>query len=473
MPSKKGTKAKTQKQKQKQKQTVIVNINEKPKTKRKRKPTASMQRKPMGISSHQPLQQQQNNNGIRDVLFKLGQEQQKTNSIIEQVMATARSNPQAEILKDEQEKARLPNRPPAIMSETEAISIRSKAKANHESPFIFSDAEQRTEDLQRFESKLISPQTPLNAYLEQVSQHQNPIMHQPPPEIHIEEAPSGSESSGEVDYNTVNDYEAVYDASAPREPEVDFNTPRPGHGNAMAQYIQQTSEVGQTPIDFLNSREREEKETMGIQDYVNAIEETRLPRRFTEYEEPVPPELTENTGAVKSRFQTEAPEAFAIPLVETAGAQKVNPNTHPSLQLAGLRNADDAREALNTWNRSQPEANQINVWRGGNKGKKTIAELDAELEGKHMTFAGIKTFHDKNTKASPHKVQPRAVKEKKPTGPPLVQLKKQEPQIATPLLNLQRKVKGARFAKADEVKGPLHGARLKALTDETTGATEL
>ena len=177
MPSKKGTKAKTQKQKQKQKQTVIVNINEKPKTRRKRKPTTTMQRKPMGTSSHQPLQQQQNNNGIRDVLFKLGQEQQKTNSIIEQVMATARSNPQAEILKDEQEKARLPNRPPVIMSETEAISIRSKAKAKHESPFIFSDAEQQTEDLQRFESKLISPQTPLNAYLEQVSQHQNPIMH--------------------------------------------------------------------------------------------------------------------------------------------------------------------------------------------------------------------------------------------------------------------------------------------------------
>ena len=92
---------------------------------------------------------------------------------------------------------------------------------------------------------------------------------------------------------------------------------------------------------------------MGIQDYVNAIEETRLPRRFTEYEDPVPSELTENTGAVKSRFQTEAPEAFAIPLVETAGAQKVNPNTHASLQLAGFRNDGELREAINTWNRHQ------------------------------------------------------------------------------------------------------------------------
>ena len=198
MPSKKGTKAKTQKQKQKQKQTVIVNINnEKPKTRRKRKPTTATQRKPAGASSHIPL------DAVRDILFQLSKGPRTTNPISERVMATATSNPQAEVIKDEHEKATLPNRPPAIMSETEATSIRSKAKVKNQSPFSFPEAEEKQEDVHRFENKLISPTTPLNAYLEQIAQPHTPLLQQPPPQIHITEGPSGTDATGELDFDTL------------------------------------------------------------------------------------------------------------------------------------------------------------------------------------------------------------------------------------------------------------------------------
>ena len=150
----------------------------------------------------------------------------------------------------------------------------------------------------------------------------------------------------------------------------------------------------------------------------------------------------------------------------------MNQNTDSRLQQADFRNVGEAQEAIKTWNGHQSKSDRIRLTKDTG-GYKNLGDLELELASRQLSFAGMKAFHDKNTKASPHKVQPRAVKETKPTGPTLVQLKKQEPQIATPLLNIPRKVKGARFAKADEVKGPLHGARLKALTDETTGATEL
>ena len=254
MPSKKGTKAKTQKQKQKQKQTVIVNINnEKPKTKRKRKPT---QRKSAGASSHIPV------DAVRDILFQLSKATHTPDSTITRALVTTRSNPQAEIVKDKAEEAQLPNRPPATMTSNDAEIGILRANVAQQSPFSFSEAEDRQEDINRLRNRFLTPTTPLDAYLEQISQPHTPLLQQPPPQIHISEGPSGTDAIGEVDYDLL----------------------RPDHGNAMAQYIQQTSEVGQTPIDFLNSRERAEmedaKDEQWLADHQSALVKTELPTRF-------------------------------------------------------------------------------------------------------------------------------------------------------------------------------------------------
>ena len=373
MPSKKGTKAKTQKQKQKQKQTVIVNINEKPKTRRKRKPTAP-KRKPVGASSHIPV------DAVRDILFQLSKGTHTPDSTITRTLT--RPNPQAEILKDKAEEATLPNRPPITMPENEAELIRLRAKATAQSPFSFSDAEQQTDDIHRFENKLIAPQTPLNAYLEQVSQHQTPIMHQPPLEIHIEEGPSGADAIGELDYNASGEYgQAEYDAAVAREPDAEV------------------AKDNQEIFDYVKS--------IGLSMGRTGQEHQQLMERRRE------PTFAEKAGfaVAESRFTSpEAPFAEARPAVAQAGGKKVNPNTHSSLQQANFRNAGEARDAIQTWSRYLPESEGIHVTRSGGRGYKSLGELEAELKTKGLKFSDIKAFHDQHTVVSPHKAKQRGGK---------------------------------------------------------------
>jgi len=365
MPPKKGTKAKTQKQKQKQKQTVIVNINEKPKTKRKRKPTAPIQRKPVGASSHIPL------DAVRDILFQLSKGTHTPDPIMARVMASTKPNPQAEIIKDEQEKATLPNRPPATMPENDAALIRLRAKSIAQSPFIFPEAEEKQEDVHRFESKLISPTTPFNAYLEQRSQHETPLLHQPPPQIHITEGPSGTDPIGEVDYDAIEE----------REPDAEV------------------AKDNQEIFDYVKS--------IGLSLGRTGQEHQQLMERRRE------PTFAEKAGfaVAESRFTSpEAPFAEARPAVAQAGAHRVNPNTRSSLQQANFRNAGEARDAIQTWSRFVPESEGIHVTRSGGRGYKSLGELEAELKTKGLTFSDIKAFSDQHTVVSPHKTKERGGK---------------------------------------------------------------
>ena len=372
MPSKKGTKAKTQKQKQKQKQTVIVNINEKPKTRRKRKPTAP-KRKPVGASSHIPV------DAVRDILFQLSKGTRTPDSTITRTLT--RPNPQAEILKDKADEATLPNIPPITMPENEAELIRLRAKATAQSPFSFSDAEQQTDDIHRFENKLIAPQTPLNAYLEQVSQHQTPIMHQPPPEIHIEEGPSGADAIGELDYNASGEYgQAEYDAVVAREPDAE------------------TAKDNQEIFDYVKS--------IGLSVGRTGREHQQFMERQRE------PTQAEKAGYVvaESRFLSpEAPEAFARPAVEQVESKKVNPNTDSRLQQADFRNVGEAQEAIKTWNGHQSKSDRIRLTKDTG-GYKNLGDLELELASRQLSFAGMKAFQKENTTISPHIMIPRKVK---------------------------------------------------------------
>ena len=391
MQSKKGTQK--QKQKQRQKQTVIVNINEKPKTRRRRATTTTtLKRTNAQQQQHNPIfnpsiinnaSKQHNNDNVRDMLFKLGKENQITNSLIQQAIANKKVNHQAEIIADTTEAdVHLPNRPPSSISSHDAELLRLRSISSQQTPFSFSTAEAQTEDLQRVKDRLIAPSTPMNAYLEQVSEHHTPIINQPPPQIHIEAGTSGTDPIGELDYDAIVD----------RQPDAEV-------AKDTQEFFDYMKVIGIRPS-------HEEQGTL-----------LRQQQRA--------PTLAEKAGfpVAESRFTSpEPPQAFAQPAVLKAESKKVNANTDSRLQLADFRNVSEAQEAIKTWNRHQDKSETIKLTRDGGGGYKNLGELQLELASRNMDFQKVKAFHESHTSVSPHIPMPRKVKQSKsqqPLGSPL------------------------------------------------------
>ena len=366
---------KKQKQKQKQKQTVIVNINnEKAKPARRRKPIAPQQKQAASStiippplyyppSFNHPSQNNKNTNEIRDLLLQLSKgEKQPEPAIITRPIAGTRPNLQHELVLDKQEEAaQLPNRPPRNMTENDAALLRMRSQLNHDAPFVFSRSAEETDDLHMIQSKLVAPQTPLNAVMGQLSEHHMPIMNQPPPTIHIEVGTSGTDAIGEVDLDTVEE-----------------ETPTKGHA-ADAQYL----------LDFIDT-----------------LDKTRPPPRFTGIlaTPERAPTLAEKAGLpeAESRFTSpEPPEAHASPAVVNVEAEAVDRENTKKRKEAGFHSVNEVKDAVrnwNSWNRDPNKHIQLShsTKNGGTGGQKDIADFEQDFGQLGMTLKGLKEFHDEN-----------------------------------------------------------------------------
>ena len=377
---------KTQKQKQKQKQTVVVNIhNEKPT--RRRKPRTTLQRKPLGtnntqqstaniipqqpssstsfnpkITYAQPAESVETtvkNDEVRDLLFKLGKQQQTTNAIMTRAIATRTSNPQGEVILDAQDEARLPYRPPSSLTENDAELSRLRSISSKKSPFSFSTAEEQSDDVHRIVNKLVAPQTPLTEILNQVAEHQTPQMNQPPPEIHVEASTSGTDPIGEVDMDTV-------------EP-----LSMPSSGN---------KELAKDLEEFFK--------------YTKAL---GIPNELLRQEQKAPSILEQpGTPVAEARFISPI-KAQAVEAVEQAGAKKVNTRADGRMQQADFTNAIEARDAVKLWNKHHKQTDQeINLYKeGSTSAYLKLGDLEKELEHKHLTFTDMKAFQTKQSTTVP------------------------------------------------------------------------
>ena len=359
MPPKKGTQK--QKQKQKQKQTVIVNINEKTHhVRRRRKPTGQGS-KTTTSKQHQPqlstiinnmMPKQNINDDVKEILLRLGRGQEPMkNTPIEEAIGTKKVNPQVEVIRDVQDAdANLPNRPPASMSSHDAGILRLRARASQQTPFVLLDAEEKTEDINRVQNRLVAPQTPMNAYIEQASTNETPMA------------------------------------------EINF---------------------GSTPIEEVENKEAA-VDAQHIMDYLDTLSKTRPRQPHNEQllrQIERAPTFAEKAGfpVAQARFLSpEGVKAHAEPAVIQAESRRVNANTDSRLQQADFRNAGEAQEAIKTWNSHQDKSERIKLTRdttggkGGVGGYKNLGELQLELASRNLSFKDIKEFHDANTLNSPH-----------------------------------------------------------------------
>jgi len=361
MPIKKGNQK--QKQKQKQKQTVIVNINEKPKTqtRRRRKATAPLKQQPSNMHMFNPSiinKPSQTNDDVKELLLKLGKAHQTNNDLISRVLAVQQVNPQKEVVIDAIEEATLPNRTNSSMSSHDAGILRLRAKASHNNPFSFVEAEEKTEDINRVHDSLVAPTIPFNAYLEQSLQQETPKLKQPPTEIQ-------TEPIADIDY-------------------------------------------GSTPIEDVENKESA-ADAQYLLDFIDTLNKTRPPQEqnaqlLRQIENA--PTLLQKAGypVAQARFLSpEPPEAQAEPAVAQAESKKVNVKTHPTLQKADFKNASEARDAIKTWNAHQPIENKVNLTKITAKGvrHKNIDELEASLSSKGLDFEKIKAFDAEHSTISP------------------------------------------------------------------------
>ena len=381
-------KKKTQKQKQKQKQTVIVNIhNEKAKPARqRRKPAGPLPQMKQTIVQPPPLYypasfippphaKEKSNNEVRDLLFRLGKEQQTTNAIMARTLAGTKLNPQHEIVLDKQEEAAtLPNRLPRNMTENDAALLRKRAQLARDTPFVFSDVEEQTEDVHRIKNRMVAPQTPLNAFLGKLSEHQTPQMNQPAPTIHVEAGTSGTDAIGEVDLDTVEE-----------------ETPAKGHA-ADAQYL----------LDFIDT-----------------LDKTRPPQ-YTGILSPPQraPTLAEKAGlpVAESRFTSpEPPEAHASPAVQHAESEAPDRKLRTELGESGFNNFGEVKDAIQTWSRLNPEKKiQVShsTRNGGSGGPKDAADFKQDLADRQLTFKQLREFSDRHSLVSPVVKSTRSAKVK-------------------------------------------------------------
>ena len=290
------------------------------------------------------------NDDVKEILLRLG----RKNTSIEETIGTKKVNPQVEVVKDVQDAdANLPK-----MSSHDAGILRLRARASQSNPFVFLDAEEKQEDINRVQNRLVAPQTPMNAYIEQASHIETPIMNQP--------GTSGNDPIGELDY----------DAMIDRQPD--------------AEVAKDTQEF----FDYMK--------VIGIRPSGDE-ELIRQPERA--------PTLAVKAGfpVAQARFLSpEGVKAHAEPAVLQAEFKKVNANTDSRLQLADFRNAGEAQEAIKTWNAHQDKSDRIKITRdttggkGGVGGYKNLGELQLELASRNMSFKDVKAFHDENTLNSPH-----------------------------------------------------------------------
>jgi len=290
-------------------------------------------------------------------------------------MATRTQNPQQEIIRDTQDESKLPNRPPTSLPPADAEQSILSGNTPQPSPFVSSTTGTNIDDAHRIRRRMVEPQTPLNAFLEQISQHETPIMHQPPPSINIEVGPSGTDPTGEVDYDST-DAEVAKDTQYLGDYQDTLNKSRrqSNHMSGIDDFFRHAQEVGASPNDFLR------------------------------------PTSTEKAGfpVAHSRFVSpEPPEAFAQPAITQAHGQKVDGRIDKDLQQAGFRNAPEVFLAIQKWNNTHGPDDQIVAK------SKTIAVMKEGLaKNKNVkTLKALKEFDNTAPIQLTHIPMPRKVKQ--------------------------------------------------------------
>jgi hypothetical protein len=295
------------------------------------------------------------NDDIKEILLRLGRGQEPMkNTPIEEAIGTKTTNQQSEVIRDVQAAdVNLPNRPPASMSSHDAGILRLRTRASQINPFVFSDAEEKQEDTHKVQDRLVAPQTPMNAYIEQASTNETPMA------------------------------------------EVDF---------------------GSTPLEEVENKESA-VDAQHIMDYIDTLSKTRPPQPHNAQllrQIQNAPSLAEKAGfpVAQARFLSpEGVKAHAEPAVIQAESKKVNANTDSRLQQADFRNAGEAQEAIKTWNTHQDKSERIKITRdttggkGGVGGYKNLGELQLELASRGLSFRDVKEFHDEHTLNSPHNLR--------------------------------------------------------------------